>query len=102
MARLVESLNDNRDTDNLVIGQTDNKGKESYNQGLSERWTRSEKSFAVSEGLAGRRVKTEGRSFHEPIADNGTEAGRAQNRRVEIVIVANDKMKEEALSEAGS
>ncbi|MGV3764043.1 OmpA family protein [Parapedobacter sp.] len=102
IAKLVESLNNNPDTDILVIGHTDNKGTDNYNQGLSERRAKSVKSFAVSEGLAGRRVKTEGRSFHEPIADNNTEAGRAQNRRVEIVIVANDKMKEEALDEAGS
>lgn len=102
IAKLVESLNSNPDTDILVIGHTDNTGTDKYNQGLSERRAKSVKSFAVSEGLAGRRVKTEGRSFHEPIADNGTETGRAENRRVEIVIVANDKMKEEALSEVGS
>ena len=101
IANLVVSLNNNPDTDILVIGHTDNTGTDKYNQGLSERRARSVKSFAVSEGLAGRRVKTEGRSFHEPIADNDTEAGRAQNRRVEIVIVANDKMKEDALNQAG-
>lgn len=102
IAKLVESLNNNPDTDILVIGHTDNTGTDKYNQGLSERRAKSVKSFAVSEGLAGRRVKTEGRSFHEPIADNDSDAGRAQNRRVEIVIVANDKMKEEAMNEAGS
>lgn len=93
---LVTSLNDNPDTDILVIGHTDNKGTEQYNQGLSERRANAVKNYAVSAGLAAGRVKTEGKSFTEPIADNDTEAGRAQNRRVEIVIVANDKMKEEA------
>lgn len=102
IAKLVESMNNNPETDILVIGHTDNTGTDKYNQGLSERRAKSVKSFAVSEGLAGRRIKTEGRSFHEPIADNDTDAGRAENRRVEIVIVANDKMKEEALNEAGS
>ncbi len=101
IAKLVENLNNHPDTDILVIGHTDNKGTDKYNQGLSERRAKSVKSYAVSEGLAGRRIKTEGKSFHEPIADNDTEAGRAQNRRVEIVIVANDKMKEEALNQAG-
>lgn len=101
IAKLVENLNDNPDTDILVIGHTDNKGTDTYNQGLSERRAKSVKSYAVSEGLAGRRIKTEGKSFHEPIADNDTEAGRAQNRRVEIVIVANDKMRKEAKEEAG-
>lgn len=102
IAKLVENLNNNPDTDILVVGHTDNKGTDSYNQGLSERRARSVKDYAVSQGLSGRRIKTEGRSFHEPIADNGTEAGRAQNRRVEIVIVANEKMREEALEQAGS
>src|SRR5690606_32472091 len=102
IAKLVENLNNNHDTDILVVGHTDNKGTDSYNQGLSERRARSVKDYAVSQGLSGRRIKTEGRSFHEPIADNGTEAGRAQNRRVEIVIVANEKMREEALEQAGS
>ncbi|QNL51310.1 OmpA family protein [Olivibacter sp. SDN3] len=93
---LVKSLNDNPDTDILVIGHTDNKGTEQYNQGLSERRANAVKNYAVSQGLASGRVKTEGKSFSEPIGDNDTEAGRAQNRRVEIVIVANEKMKEEA------
>jgi len=99
--KLVATLNENADTDILVIGHTDNKGTDQYNQGLSERRAKAVRDYAVSQGLATRRIKTEGRSFHEPIADNSTEAGRAQNRRVEIVIVANEKMKREALREAG-
>lgn len=101
IAKLVDNLNSNPNTDILVIGHTDNKGTDTYNQGLSERRAKSVKSYAVSQGLAGKRIKTEGKSFHEPIADNNTEAGRAENRRVEIVIVANDKMRKEAKEEAG-
>lgn len=97
---LVESLNENPDTDILVIGHTDSRGTDQYNQGLSERRAQAVKSYAVSQGLAGNRMKTQGRSFHEPIADNDTEVGRAENRRVEIVIVANEKMKEEARRQA--
>ncbi|WP_353181537.1 OmpA family protein [Parapedobacter lycopersici] len=100
IADLVASLNNNPDTDILVIGHTDNKGTDQYNQGLSERRAKAVRDYAVSQGLAARRIKTEGRSFHEPIEDNSTEAGRAQNRRVEIVIVANDKMIEEAQKQA--
>ena len=102
IAKLVESMNNNPDTDILVIGHTDNKGTDKYNQGLSERRAKSVKRYATSQGLAGRRIKTDGRSFHEPIADNDTDAGRAANRRVEIVIVANNKMIEEAKDQAGS
>lgn len=97
---LVVSLNENPDTDILVIGHTDSKGTDAYNQGLSERRAQAVRNYAVSQGLAGNRMRTEGKSFHEPIADNETEAGRAENRRVEIVIVANDKMKAEALRQA--
>ena len=100
IADLVTSLNNNPDTDILVIGHTDNTGTDQYNQGLSERRAKSVRDIAVANGLAGRRIKTEGKSFHEPIAENDTEAGRAQNRRVEIVIVANDKMVREAEREA--
>lgn len=97
---LVASLNENPDTEILVIGHTDNTGTDRYNQGLSERRAQAVKNYAVSQGLQASRMRTEGKSFHEPIADNDTEAGRAENRRVEIVIVANDKMKQEALSQA--
>lgn len=100
ISNLVASLNENPDTDILVVGHTDNTGTDKYNQGLSERRAKAVRDYAVSQGLASRRIKTEGRSFHEPIAENDTENGRAQNRRVEIVIVANDKMKQEAIKEA--
>ena len=100
ISNLVTSLIDNPDTDILVIGHTDNTGTDKYNQGLSERRAKAVRDYAVSQGLRSRRVKTEGKSFHEPIADNDSDYGRAQNRRVEIVIVANDKMKREALNEA--
>ncbi|GAA4783328.1 OmpA family protein [Olivibacter ginsenosidimutans] len=99
---LVKSLNENPDTDILIIGHTDNKGTEAYNQGLSERRAQAVKDYAVSKGLVGKRAKTEGKSFNEPIADNSTEAGRAQNRRVEIVITANDKMKAEAKQQSAT
>lgn len=100
IANLVKSLNENPDTDILVVGHTDNKGSEQYNQGLSERRAKAVRDHAVSQGLASSRIKTEGKSFNEPIESNDTEAGRAQNRRVEIVIVANEKMVKEAQQEA--
>lgn len=98
--KLVASLNENEDTDILVIGHTDNVGRSEYNLGLSERRAASVKSYAIAQGLSASRIKTEGRGASEPIASNETEDGRAQNRRVEIVIVANAKMKEEAKIQA--
>ena len=100
ISSLVASLNENPDTEILVIGHTDSRGTDQYNQGLSERRAQAVKNYAVAQGLQGNRMRTQGRSFHEPIASNDTETGRADNRRVEIVIVANDKMKQEALNQA--
>ncbi|RZK87493.1 MAG: OmpA family protein, partial [Pedobacter sp.] len=59
------------------------------------------KTYAVSQGVPTSRLVTEGKGFNEPIADNTTEAGRAANRRVEIVIVANEQLKKEAAEKAG-
>lgn len=99
--KLVTSMNNNPETDILVVGHTDNVGKASYNQGLSERRAQSVKSYAVAQGLQSSRIKTQGKGASEPIASNDTDAGRAENRRVEIVIVANNEMKAEAKAEAG-
>ncbi len=101
IAKLVETLNKEPDTEILVLGHTDNIGTLEANQKVSNGRAASVKSFAVSQGLAGSRIKTEGKNFAEPIASNDTEAGRAENRRVEIVIVASKKMQEEAKREAG-
>ncbi len=97
--KLAESLLKNPDTDILVIGHTDNVGSASYNQGLSERRAASVKNYAVAQGVSANRVTTEGKGLAEPIEPNDTEAGRAKNRRVEIVIVANETMKKEAQAE---
>ncbi|MHC8947604.1 OmpA family protein [Sphingobacterium hungaricum] len=102
IANLVETLNKEPGTDILVIGHTDNVGTLSANQKVSNSRAAAVKSFAVSQGLAGSRVKTEGKNYSEPIASNDTETGRAENRRVEIVIVASKEMQKEAQKEAGA
>ena len=101
IAKLVETLNKEPDTDILVLGHTDNVGTLAANQKVSEGRAKSVRDYAVSQGLAASRIKTEGKNYSEPIEDNDTDAGRAANRRVEIVIVANDKMQEDAKREAG-
>lgn len=93
---LAASLNQYPGTDIKVIGHTDNKGTEAYNMSLSERRAAAVKAFAVAQGVPSSRLITIGKGFSEPIADNSTDAGRATNRRVEIVIVANDQLKKEA------
>jgi outer membrane protein OmpA-like peptidoglycan-associated protein len=98
---LAASLNQYPGTDVKVIGHTDNKGSASYNQTLSERRAAAVKTYAVSQGVPTSRLITEGKGFAEPIADNATEEGRAANRRVEIVIIANEQLKQEAAEKAG-
>lgn len=93
---LAASLNQYPDTDIKIIGHTDSRGTEQYNQGLSERRAAAVKAYAVSQGVPSSRLVTIGKGFNEPIADNETDAGRAANRRVEIVIVANDALKSTA------
>ncbi|MEO1748687.1 MAG: OmpA family protein [Pseudomonadota bacterium] len=69
-----------------VYGHTDSTGDEGYNLGLSQRRANSVANYFTSKGVDGRRLLVTGFGETRPIADNGTEAGRAQNRRVEIQI----------------
>ena len=67
-----------------VYGHTDSTGDEGYNLGLSQRRANSVANYFTSKGVDGRRLLVTGFGESRPIADNGTDAGRAQNRRVEI------------------
>ncbi len=69
-----------------VAGNTDNVGGEGYNFALSQRRAQSVSQFLASQGVNPRRLNTQGYGMSRPIASNATEAGRAQNRRVEISI----------------
>ncbi|MBO5225448.1 MAG: OmpA family protein [Parabacteroides sp.] len=94
---LATSLEANPDTDIKIIGHTDNTGKVDYNQILSEKRAKSVFDYLMEDqGISSKRMTYEGKGIHEPIADNSTEAGRAQNRRVEIIILPNEKMIQEA------
>jgi outer membrane protein OmpA-like peptidoglycan-associated protein len=70
-----------------VIGHTDNTGGAAYNQGLSERRANAVANVLSEGGVSFSRMETIGRGEDQPIASNLTEDGRAQNRRVEIVIL---------------
>lgn len=76
------------DTRVIVTGHTDNVGAASYNQRLSERRAESVAAVLRGSGVAPGRIVTRGAGQTSPIASNQTDAGRAQNRRVEIVIRA--------------
>jgi outer membrane protein OmpA-like peptidoglycan-associated protein len=98
---LVVSLEDYEGTDVLVVGHTDSTGSEEYNQGLSERRADAARNFLVGAGLDAGRVTAIGRGEMEPIADNETDAGRQDNRRVEVAIFASEEMQQEMLRQHG-
>lgn len=69
-----------------VYGHTDNVGSSAANQSLSEERARSVKNYLEGKGLSNARIESKGYGQNEPIADNSSAAGRAQNRRVQIVL----------------
>jgi outer membrane protein OmpA-like peptidoglycan-associated protein len=75
------------DTTLRVTGHTDNTGSRNYNLPLSERRARSVADYLVTRSVASNRMLVQGVAFDQPLADNGTAAGREQNRRVELYIL---------------
>lgn len=90
------------DTDIQIIGHTDSKGTERYNQNLSIRRASAVSTYLRGSNIAASRISTIGMGENDPVATNDTDEGRSLNRRVEFVITANEKMKEEAKKEAGN
>jgi outer membrane protein OmpA-like peptidoglycan-associated protein len=70
-----------------IQGHTDNVGTESYNDDLSLRRADSVKNYLVENGVAPERLDTHGFGFRVPVATNDTSEGRAENRRIEFVII---------------
>ena len=71
----------------IAVGHTDSVGSVAYNQRLSVRRAEAVKAYLVSKGIEQSRVYTEGKGKSQPVADNRTREGRAQNRRVEVEVV---------------
>lgn len=84
--RLVAFLNQNPDRKVEIEGHTDNVGGDEYNQGLSQRRAESVKSYLTQQGIDSGRIAASGKGEHQPVADNESEGGRQQNRRVEVII----------------
>ena len=98
--KLVTVLNTYPDTNIEIQGHTDNSGSEKYNQTLSEKRAGTVSKYLISKSILSQRVTTKGFGEAVPDYDNSTDEGRTQNRRVEFLISANDKMKAAAASEA--
>ena len=97
LRKLAESLNQNPDTDIKIVGHTDNTGNVDYNQTLSEKRAKSVYNYLMADqGVSSKRMEYEGKGIHQPVADNSTVEGRALNRRVEILILPNETMIQQA------
>ena len=84
------------DTDIVIEGHTDDTGADDYNMTLSEKRAVAVRTFLQSKGVAEQRMTVKWYGESQPKYPNDSEANRQKNRRVELGVVANDKMKKEA------
>ncbi|WP_370622881.1 OmpA family protein [Winogradskyella forsetii] len=90
------------DTNILVVGHTDNTGNDAYNMTLSKNRAQAVTNYLMSKGLSSGRFTTHWFGEEQPMYDNSTAEGRSKNRRVNIAIVPDENMVNEAKREAGS
>lgn len=93
---LSTTLNKYPETEVLIEGHTDADGSDEHNLQLSEARARSVQRFLLAQGVLPARMATVGYGEQQPVGDNTTKDGKASNRRVEIAIYANDRMKKAA------
>jgi outer membrane protein OmpA-like peptidoglycan-associated protein len=101
LGKLAEQLRAEPRSDVMIVGHTDSQGTDGYNQDLSERRARAAVDYLVSQGVERQRLRPSGRGEAEPIESNDTDAGRQQNRRVEVAIYASQQWREDAKREVG-
>lgn len=100
--KLANVLREYPDTDVLVVGHTDSVGADEMNMTLSKNRAQAVTNYFVqTKGLSSGRFTTNWFGETAPVADNSTAEGRAKNRRVNLAIVPNEKMKQEAQQQAG-
>ena len=96
LSKFVETMKDMEQTDITIYGHTDNVGTAQANERVSARRADAVADYLKKCGMSKDRINTKGMSINMPVASNDTEEGRAQNRRVEIYITANQEMMKEA------
>ncbi len=99
LEKLAVILNKYEDTNILLEGHTDATGSDEYNLDLSRQRAQSVSNHLASVGVNATRFTIMGYGESQPVGDNETDDGRQQNRRVEVAIYANDKLKKAAESE---
>jgi outer membrane protein OmpA-like peptidoglycan-associated protein len=85
----------------LVAGHTDSVGSEEYNQRLSERRADAAADFLMTRGIPPEQLERAGLGETEPVASNETDAGRQENRRVEVAIFASEEYRQEMIRRYG-
>jgi outer membrane protein OmpA-like peptidoglycan-associated protein len=90
LSELASSLQKYPDSQLLIVGHTDNVGDDAYNQSLSQRRSNSAATYLAAQGVARTRLAATGKGESEPVTTNETDAGRQQNRRVEVAIYASE------------
>lgn len=103
LTEFAEVLKATPDADVAILGHTDNVGTEKANQSVSEKRAKAVADFLVAQSVSVAQIKDVlGMSFNQPVASNDTEAGRAQNRRVEVYMYASQAMIDAANAEAAN
>ena len=102
LTNLAEILNKYPDTNILIEGHADATGTEEWNLELSRLRAQSVSNYLAGQQVMEPRFTTMGYGESQPIATNDTADGRAANRRVEVAIYANDKLKKTAEKKVGS
>jgi outer membrane protein OmpA-like peptidoglycan-associated protein len=100
--KLVQIFKEYPETNILVEGHTDDKGANDYNMALSERRAVAVGNYLKSYGISASRLTINWYGETQPKTENTSDVARAENRRVEFGITANEKMKEQAKEEAGT
>ncbi|MGI4873342.1 MAG: OmpA family protein [Janthinobacterium lividum] len=100
ITKLAATLQKYPDTNVIVEGHTDASGSDAINQPLSENRAQAVANGITAQSVASSRITTKGYGSTQPVADNTTPEGKQANRRVEVAIFANEKMKKAA--EAGT
>ncbi len=96
LEKLAGTLKEYPETNIIIDGHTDSTGGDALNLKLSQERAKAVHDYMVQQGVMASRLMTVGHGETSPVASNDTEAGRAMNRRVEIGIMANEKLKKDA------
>jgi outer membrane protein OmpA-like peptidoglycan-associated protein len=100
--KLIGVFKEYPDTNILVVGHTDSQGAEDYNMTLSKNRAYAVTNYLSQNGISKGRLTTNWFGETQPMHDNSTAEGRAKNRRVNVAILPNEKMIEDAKTQAGN